>query len=52
MYHGPDRDKRVSSLSAFDVVLTTYNILAQEVGIKNGLLKVRLAMLYQFLSFM
>ncbi|GAB4821905.1 hypothetical protein N2152v2_008951 [Parachlorella kessleri] len=40
VYYGQDRDRRVSSLAGHDVVLTTYNILAQEAGLKTGLLKV------------
>ncbi|KAL4458507.1 hypothetical protein ABPG75_013372 [Micractinium tetrahymenae] len=40
LYHGPDRDERVTALSQHDVVITTYNILAQDVGLKNGACKV------------
>ncbi|KAI7841955.1 hypothetical protein COHA_004482 [Chlorella ohadii] len=40
VYHGPDRDKRVSVLSQYDVVLTTYNTLAAEASAKNGVCRV------------
>ncbi|EFN54350.1 hypothetical protein CHLNCDRAFT_135608 [Chlorella variabilis] len=40
VYHGPDRDRRVASLSSYDVVITTYNILAQELSLQNGVCKV------------
>ncbi|KAH9547320.1 hypothetical protein CY35_11G028300 [Sphagnum magellanicum] len=35
LYHGPDRIKETSILSSFDIVLTTYNILATE-GISSS----------------
>lgn len=30
LYHGPDRTKKANILSSYDIVLTTYNILAAE----------------------
>jgi len=31
LYHGPNRDQRAKALSTYDVVITTYNLLAKEI---------------------
>lgn len=35
-YHGKDRKKHLSDLEHCDIVITTYNTLAREHGIKNN----------------
>lgn len=31
LYHGPNRDQRAKVLSTYDIVITTYNLLAKEI---------------------
>ncbi|KAM9242890.1 transcription termination factor 2 [Dugong dugon] len=35
LYHGPNRDQRAKVLSSYDIVITTYSLLAKEVPIKK-----------------
>ncbi|NXY91350.1 TTF2 factor, partial [Alcedo cyanopectus] len=35
LYHGPNREKHAEGLSEYDVVVTTYNILSQEIPTKK-----------------
>lgn len=35
-YHGKDRKKHLSEIEHYDIVITTYNTLAREHGIKNN----------------
>jgi SWI/SNF-related matrix-associated actin-dependent regulator of chromatin subfamily A3 len=37
VYHGQDRDRRVTQISQYDVVLSTYGTLVSEFGSRNGL---------------
>ncbi|XP_062960117.1 transcription termination factor 2 isoform X2 [Cynocephalus volans] len=35
LYHGPNRDKRAKILSTYDIVITTYSLLAKEIPTKK-----------------
>ncbi|XP_010966453.1 transcription termination factor 2 isoform X1 [Camelus bactrianus] len=35
LYHGPNRDKRAKVLSTYDIVITTYSLLAKEIPTKK-----------------
>ncbi|XP_019517015.1 PREDICTED: transcription termination factor 2 isoform X1 [Hipposideros armiger] len=35
LYHGPNRDQRAKVLSTYDIVITTYSLLAKEIPTKN-----------------
>ncbi|XP_034510060.1 transcription termination factor 2 isoform X3 [Ailuropoda melanoleuca] len=36
LYHGPNRDQRAKVLSSYDIVITTYNLLAKEIPTQKG----------------